>query len=181
MNRLRWVLNILEDFRNGEKRLSFLREVETFCNQNPAAIESYQLELLKRIVQCAYESIPFYRDRLDKEGGVAGKLQSMEDFRRIPLLVREDIREYPEAVINPGMKREELFVSATGGTTDSPVRIFLDQECLARMRAATLFFSRWFGCEISDPVAFLWGAAQAYEGGESHRLIQKECHSRRLS
>lgn len=165
MNRVRWVLNVLEDFRNGDKRLSFLKDVEMHCSQNPAEIESYQWHRLKRIVEYAYESIPFYRDRLDKEGAVAGKLQSMEDFRRIPLLRREDLRKYPEALLNPGMNREELVVSATGGTTDSPIRIFLDRESLARRRAATLFFSRWFGCEFGDPVAFLWGAAQDYDGG----------------
>jgi phenylacetate-CoA ligase len=164
MNRLRRVLNVLEDFRNGDKRLSFLKEVETLCNQNPGEIESHQWNRLKSIVEFAYESIPFYRDRFDKEGIAAEKLQSMEDFRRIPLLTREDIRKYPEALISPGMNRKELFVSATGGATDSPIRIFLDRECLARRRAATLFFSRWFGYETGDPVAFLWGAAQDYEG-----------------
>ena len=154
------VFAYLDDLRNGDRRIHYVREVESELTLSRKEIESRQWEKLLKILDEAYRNVPFYRSRFSEAGLTPKAIQDPADLSKLPVLTKADIRSHQEALMNPGYEKSELITSATGGTTDSPITIYLDWDCWSKRRAATLFFSRWFGYEIGERQALLWGAEQ---------------------
>jgi phenylacetate-CoA ligase len=106
----------------------------------------------------AYETVPFYRRRFDEHGIAVTSIQAPADLKRIPILKRDDIRNNVEDLWSRRYQRSELLQAATGGTTDSPVPLLRDRECIAVRNAIRLQFNQWAGVGLSDKVFWLWGA-----------------------
>src|SRR5262245_47980902 len=54
--------------------------------------ESAILERLKLVCAYAYDKAPFYRRKWDEAGFHPSKLKSLEDFERIPVVQKSDLR-----------------------------------------------------------------------------------------
>lgn len=156
----RRVFVYLDDLRNGDRRLRCLPEVEGECSRSQNALLSLQWRRLQRIIDTAYEHVPFYRARFSAAGLRPRAIQTPSDLPQLPVLQRSDIRNNQVGLRNPAYGPHEVLPTATGGTTDSPVSLVLDRDCWANRRAATLYFARWYGYELGDRVALLWGARQ---------------------
>lgn len=66
---VRWIrqaLLRLDDYRNGDKRLSYLPEVKRECTLPREELLSRQWDRVLKILDLAYEQIPFYRDRFQE-------------------------------------------------------------------------------------------------------------------
>lgn len=101
--------------------------------------QSFQLAKLKETVQWVYERVPFYRQKLDELGVNPQDIRSLEDLRRLPFTVKNDLRDnYPFGLCAVPMK-DVVRIHASSGTTGKPItgpytREDLDQwaECMAR-------------------------------------------------
>src|SRR5437764_10109899 len=118
-----------------------------------------QWSALQQLIQHAYDSIPFYRRRLDDAGIRPGDLQSPAQFARIPVLTRDDIRHNLDDLWSRRYRREELLPAATGGTTDVPVPLLRSVTALRKKAAVHMRFNNWAGMFPGDKVLYLWGAA----------------------
>jgi phenylacetate-CoA ligase len=59
-------------------------------------LKNLQLERIKKITQYAYDNVTFYRTKLDKAGIKPDKINSFEDFHKIPFTTKIDFRDnYP--------------------------------------------------------------------------------------
>lgn len=152
----------LDDFRNKDKRLYYLRELDREAQFTHQQILAHQWDRLQQILELAYHHVPFYRKGFESAGVTPKSIHTPVDLLRIPVLVKQDIRRHQQELMNPSFDSTQLFETATGGTTDSPVHLLMDKECLARRRAATLFFFRWLGYSLGDSKALLWGAEQDF-------------------
>jgi phenylacetate-CoA ligase len=102
-------------------------------------LRKFQLEKLKETVAWAYEKIPFYRKKLDEKGVQPGDIQKLEDVSKLPVTVKDDLRDnYPFKLCAVPMK-DVVRVHASSGTTGKPITgpytaEDLDQwtECMAR-------------------------------------------------
>ncbi|MCG6894030.1 MAG: phenylacetate--CoA ligase [Desulfobacteraceae bacterium] len=102
-------------------------------------LRKFQLEKLKETVAWAYEKVPFYRKKLDEKGIQAGDIQKLEDVSKLPVTVKNDLRDnYPFKLCAVPMK-DVVRVHASSGTTGKPITgpytaEDLDQwtECMAR-------------------------------------------------
>ncbi len=112
----------------------------------------------QQMLQNAYDSVPFYKKRFDENGISPAEIKAPSDLQRIPVLTREDIRNNFETLVSDRFNRADLLEAATGGTTDSPVRILRDPECIARRNAIQVQFESWAGLNPGDKVFYLWGA-----------------------
>jgi phenylacetate-CoA ligase len=155
-------LNKFVNRMEGDRKWQFIPEVERVCSLSREEMLRDQWERLLAMIKFAYEKISFYRDRYNEAGVTLKSIQSPSDLTKIPVLVREDIRRNQESLMDPSLDPSKLIVTATGGTTDSPVHLYLDQDCLYKRRASTQVFSTWFGYAPGDPIAFLWGAQQDF-------------------
>jgi phenylacetate-CoA ligase len=102
-----------------------------------------QLKRLKHIVNYAYSNIPFYKNKYDQAGFKPSDLRSLDDIRRIPFVVKSDLRDnYPYGLL--AVPKESLVrIHASSGTSGKPTVVCYTEndlkvwiECCARVSAA---------------------------------------------
>ncbi|MDD5017964.1 MAG: phenylacetate--CoA ligase [Eubacteriales bacterium] len=106
-------------------------------------IEKIQLERLQRTVERCYNNVEHYRKKLDAAGVFPGDIKKLDDIRKIPFTVKDDLREnYPYKLFAVPM-RDVVRIHASSGTTGKPTvvgytRNDIDMwaECIARMACA---------------------------------------------
>ena len=153
-------------YRGMQKLIAGHRRRESQSLQENA---TQQWGALRRLIQHAYDSIPFYRRRLDEAGIRPGDLQSPAQFARIPVLTRDDIRHNLDDLWSRRYRREELLPAATGGTTDVPVPLLRSVPALRKKAAVHMRFNNWAGMFPGDKVLYLWGAAVDFSQKPSWR------------
>ena len=117
-----------------------------------------QWQKTQSMLRHAYETVPFYRERFDSAGVRPADIRTADDLQRIPVLTRDDIRNNFERLVSSNYKREDLLEAATGGTTDSPVPILRNRECIPLRNAIQTQFESWAGVNPGDKIFWLWGA-----------------------
>lgn len=120
--------------------------------------EEEQWKQVKELLSHAYRTTAYYRHVFGEAGITPESIKSPADICRIPFLTRYAIKNNPDALISSDFDRAKLLPAATGGTTDSPVPLLRDEECLRMRNAAQLNFNTWAGLEPGDKVFWLWGA-----------------------
>jgi phenylacetate-CoA ligase len=118
-----------------------------------------QWDKLRNVVKAAYESCPYYAELLDGVGMKPEDVRTPEDFARIPFLTKSIIRKRGKDMLARGADPAKLSESGTAGTTDMPVKFYRTMEVVREKWAQTASFNRWYGWDVGDPTAFLWGAA----------------------
>jgi phenylacetate-CoA ligase len=95
-------------------------------DRSPGEVDSENLTLLKHQLAYMYEASAFYRRKLDEAGAEVGDIATFEDFSRLPLTTKEDLRssqrdappfgDYLAADIG-----EIVRIHSTSGTTGQPL------------------------------------------------------------
>ncbi len=149
--------------------LETLRQVER--NQWLSADELGDLtwEKQKSLVAYAYERSSFYRRKYEAVGFQPGDLKSPEDFVRLPILTKEEIREHVDEMVAEGVEPSRLVKRFTGGSTGIPLMIYHDARaanCNWALYLRTI--GRW-DIRFGDKVAHIWGLNPANQGSLYHR------------
>src|SRR3546814_7239699 len=76
----------------GRRTLHYLREHEASQWLPPGQIAELQWRKLTSLVGHCWEQVPYYRQRWQEIGFEPGDLKSMEDYARLPVLTKADIR-----------------------------------------------------------------------------------------
>lgn len=79
-----------------------------------------QLEKLQQVVKRAYENVPYYRKRFDKEGISPEDIRTLEDLEKIPFTTKADLRDaYPFGMF--AVPSDDIVeVHTSSGTTGKP-------------------------------------------------------------
>src|SRR5574344_2935004 len=76
-----------------------------------------QDERLKKVVADVYHSVPFYRERMKKQGIEPGDIHGVDDLHLLPFTTKDDLRDtYPFGLFAKPMS-EIVRVHASSGTT----------------------------------------------------------------
>lgn len=102
-------------------------------------LQKFQLEKLKETIAWVAEKVPFYRNKFKELGITADDIKSLEDVAKLPMTVKNDLRDnYPFGLCAVPLE-EVVRVHASSGTTGKPITgpytaEDLDQwiECMAR-------------------------------------------------
>ena len=80
-------------------------------------LEQLQLERLESTLNRVYLNVPFYRKKFDEAGFNPDELNSLDDIRKLPFTVKDDLRaNYPYGLFAVPL-REVVRVHASSGTT----------------------------------------------------------------
>ena len=92
---------------------------------DPGQREAAILERLKAVMHYAYENAPFYRKKWDQAGVHPDHIKSLEDFERVPVVTKEELRQSQEE--NPPFgnylcvpEEDVHHIHGTSGTTGRP-------------------------------------------------------------
>ena len=122
---------------------------------SPDQILHQQLAQFRGLVAEVMEINPLYRERF--AGVDPEDLRTPEDFARLPLLQKEDLRQRVDDLISEGYFRERMFHKRTGGSTGVPVHVWWDHPSHVFKRAIVRRHDSWAGMRPGDKVAALWG------------------------
>ncbi len=84
-------------------------------------LKELQLKRLKELVKRVYTNNKYYKNKLDKAGVKPQDIKKLSDIEKIPLLTKNDLREfYPFGLVCTEMD-DIVEVHASSGTTGKPV------------------------------------------------------------
>jgi phenylacetate-CoA ligase len=91
------------------------------------------LERLQQVCAYAYERAPFYRRKWDEAGFHPSKLKSLDDFERVPVVQKKDLRDAQARVPPFGdylcVPESEVFhIHGTSGTTGRPTAFAIGRD-----------------------------------------------------
>ena len=134
----------------------------------PEDIQSLQFERLKRLLDWCYREVPYYKRRWDALGIVPQDIRSMDDYAKLPVLTKADIRDNVEDIKATSLKAS-LGYKATGGSTGEPLRFGFTRESNDRRVAVMWRGYGWAGSRMGRRTLFLWGGAVGNPSA-AHRL-----------
>jgi phenylacetate-CoA ligase len=146
----------LWEIKNGSRRRQYLDALLKSQWWDAERYRNWQWDRLREAVHCAFANVPYYTAR-HSAVGFDGVLRSWEDFRRLPLLGKKDIRENHEALLSREFKRETLVEARTGGSTGTALTLFFDRRCQELRNAASMRSDQWAGRDVGMQVAAIWG------------------------
>ncbi len=157
----------LHERLKGKATHARLAELERSQWLGPDALRALQLERLRRHLEWAYREVPYYRQVLDEHELPPHRVQTFDDFARVPLLTKDILRERL-ADLQPRTPLRGVQRLSTGGSTGAPVTVLVDRERAAFTDAARLRAHRWFDADMGAREIVLWGSP--IELGRQDRL-----------
>ncbi len=146
----------------------------------PEAVRARQWEALRAMLRHAYDSVPFYRLRFQEEGLHPEDLRSFSDFRRVPILTKQEILAHGPALLSNRYEPAALYRKQTSGSTGVPLTVFVDQDSLQWKRACTLRSDEWSGWRFGERAALLWGnpayLRRGWRGRLRNALLDRACY-----
>jgi phenylacetate-CoA ligase len=117
----------------------------------------WMLERLRHVARRAAVETVFYRELFRREGFDPQVDFSFDDFARLPVLEREDIRAAGRALISNALPADALRKDSTGGSTGEPTHVWLGPEESGWRESALEYPMRRIGAPTGTPTGYLWG------------------------
>lgn len=139
-----WPPGYDESYRPPDDQPYWSRRRETL----PAAErEAAILARIRELMRYAYERAPFYRRKWDEAGIDPEAVRSLEDFERVPVVTKHELRETQEAHPSFGdylcVREDEVrHIHGTSGTTGRPTAFGIsaaDWRAIANAHARVLW------------------------------------------
>ncbi|WP_371869255.1 phenylacetate--CoA ligase family protein, partial [Duganella margarita] len=119
-------------------------------------IESLQLQRLRALLLHASEHVPYYRQQYARIGFDANRVQHVRDLRLLPILRKSHINDHRDDFRADDAGRLQRFT--TGGSSGEPLIFYLGKRRVSHDVAAKWRATRWWGVDIGDREAVLWGS-----------------------
>jgi len=148
---------LYETFLKRRNTVRYLKSLEQTQWLPEEALKALQWERLKALLAHAYAHVPFYRNVFDQHGLTPEGIKTAKDFRKLPLISKNDIRANKENMIAKNFQGK-TFTKATGGSTGVPLELDYDTNSYQWRTAAAIRGYRWAGCEDGRKTAYIWGA-----------------------
>ena len=85
----------------------------------------YREQRLIRIMKHAVSQVPFYQSLRISPGSI----RTSQDLKRFPIVTKQEIQENTDGFLWPRLKKEDLHVSRTSGTSCEPTQTYFDHRC----------------------------------------------------
>lgn len=148
----------LWQWKDGAHRGRYLRELSASQWLSADALRARQWERLRETVSYAFARCPHYRTSFAR-AGFDGVLRDRDQFRRLPLLGKREVRSNPGGLCSSEYAARELVEARTGGSTGTSLVVYFDSRCQELRNAAAMRCNQWAGWDIGTKVAALWGNA----------------------
>ncbi|MFQ5913294.1 MAG: phenylacetate--CoA ligase family protein [Nitrospinota bacterium] len=143
--------------------LAALAELEQTQWYSREEILRLQWDRLRRLVDHAYKTVPYYRALFRRLGIKPDSLRDSGDFSRlVPALSKTDIQREGDALRSeaPGPYPR---MSRTSGSTGTPTTIWSDAVSSSYGYAGGLRGRRWWGVDVCAPELKFWGVSAPFE------------------
>ncbi|HEY1376890.1 MAG TPA: phenylacetate--CoA ligase family protein [Gemmataceae bacterium] len=167
--------------RREDRRAAALRtELARRQFDRPAVVRARQVVALRRVLQHAATTVPYYRDLFGRYAFQPDDVYSVDDLQSLPLLTKTAIRERGPELLSDSYRGRPLTRKTTSGSTGVPLEVQLDAGGLSWKRACTLRADEWSGWQRGGRVAKVWGNPEyrrhGVKGWLRNRLYERAIH-----
>lgn len=122
-----------------------MRRLET---ENAEQIEARIMKRLRFMLEYSWQHYRFCRERLASAGLRPNDVRTLRDFRKIPIIRKQELAHYLERDHLHSVSRGVL--TSTGGSTGTPLFFLTGREAGIAGIASKVFFEGWLGVEPHD-------------------------------
>jgi phenylacetate-CoA ligase len=149
----------------GSPYLKHYRRLLQTQYDDPQTIRSRQWGAVSEMLRHAYATVPYYRERFDREGIDPAQIRDYEDFCEIPVVTKSDIRAHGDRLLSEQFHRDQLHAKKTSGSTGVGLEVWVDPDSAQFKRACTLRSDEWSGWRFGEPIAAIWGNPEYLKRG----------------
>ncbi len=144
----------------GRETRRHQRELERTQWLSEEELQALQLSKIRQLVHHAYEHVPLYRERYRQAGLHPRDIHSLEDFKALPFLTREDVKHNLAALVAENFPQHKLYPNETGGSTGQPMQFYVEGDFWWANAANAFRVRSWHGVHEGDKMAWFWGARE---------------------
>ena len=136
----------------------------------PNEIQRLQLNNLRAFLSDVQVHVPYYRQLFAEIGFDPASVVNLEQLAELPLLSKVEIRQHladMRADNAIGLSRFN-----TGGSSGEPLIFYIGKGRVSHDVAAKWRATRWWGVDIGDPEAVVWGSPIELGAQDKIRLIR---------
>ncbi len=133
---------------------NFLQESQWWSKEQ---LVEYQIRQLEKLLKHAYENVPYYRKVFDERGLKPKDIQDFDDFKKIPFLTKDDVRENLKDLVARNITKEEIEYVTTGGTSGKPLGFYIEKRTNLIRMAFEWREWNWMGYYFGDKCIVLRG------------------------
>lgn len=119
-------------------------------------IKSLQLKKLKLFLSDVEQHVPYYHELFKQLQFSPGQIESLSELEKLPLTTKPVIRDNIEQLTADNANNLAKF--NTGGSTGAPLIFYIGKKRVSHDVAAKWRATRWWGVDIGDPEAVIWGS-----------------------
>jgi phenylacetate-CoA ligase len=128
--------------RLGPVYREFDDEIKATEYWTAARHRSRQWERIRATLDVAFDQVPYYRNRFTGNGIESADIRSFDDFRKLPFLTKQDVKEHLEEMTAKAIPRWKWLETTTGGSTLNPMRFF-QVRGLTRSKERAFIQDQW--------------------------------------
>ena len=125
-----------------KKFTKVLNEYETWDEKE---LHRYQNREFLKILNHAYNNVPFYKKFYDENNIDIKEIKSIADIEKLPIINKEIVKKYQGEFIAKNYDISKLNETYTGGTTSSPMRFYNTKMTNEREKAVYNWIWKKFG------------------------------------
>ena len=129
------------------KVLSDLNDSQYYTFDN---IQNYKEEHLYKILEYAYNKVPFYKKFYDDHLVKPADFKKLDDIHKFPILTKEFIRENYKQMLAVDFSRKNLLANHTSGSSGKALDFYQTKDSLPFIWAIWWRFRNRFGVEWGD-------------------------------
>ena len=145
------------DIAKGTSVLPWYQFFQRTLSWDRAQVEQYQSERLRKLIGHAWETVPYYRDEMNRRGLKPGDFRTAADVGQLPVLDREAIQNNQAALLSSKYSLESLHRGGSSGTTGVPIRYYHDREAVSASIAAVYALWSMSGWQPGQRNVHVWG------------------------
>ena len=134
---------------------NFLQESQWWGKER---LEEYQMQQLSKLLNHAYENVPYYQKVFNERGLCPKDIQNFDDLRKLPYLTKEIIQENLPDLVARNYSKSKLQYVTTGGSIGIPMG-FYQEKGVSAAKEQAFMLAQWnrVGFKIGDRCVVLRG------------------------
>jgi len=116
LNRLRWSVYLAQ--RVAAARRTDLTDADALLQR--------QERNIRRMVQHAYATVPFYAETMKQRGLVPADIRSADDLAKLPVVEKSSLQKDPEYFLSRAVRRKDCLALRSSGSSGTPKIIWHD-------------------------------------------------------
>ncbi|MCK8827683.1 hypothetical protein MWH25_07995 [Natroniella acetigena] len=121
------------------KMYNFLQESQWWTEKKH---KEYQISELKKLINHAYENVPYYRKVFNERGLKPNDIKDFDNLKKLPYLTKEKVKNNLDDLIAVNYNKDELVYKTTGGSTGEPMAFF-EEKKVSKEREWAFIVNLW--------------------------------------